>query len=241
MVPNSSGEYQCAGALSLVLTCSSFSRFWEFAGGWRLIARNEDRVKMTKVWMNRWKMDSYVAPFSMSSGSSQVESVIRMNGVCFRRVLTQKNDNNISSKLVDNGKEKGTNKCLPPIAWIMSRERWTSRVDSSFSISSVPLRDAITMPRSSNVPSSLYWCNPSNLVECVVSRTFRYSLLMISTTDISLGTALVDGGKEARVLFLGVVSVGGTDLSTEAGNVSSTIRLLLEASWHLTSLARLTC
>ena len=44
-------------------------------------------------------MDSYVAPFSMSSGSSQVESVIRMKGVCFRRVLTR-NKKDISSKLV---------------------------------------------------------------------------------------------------------------------------------------------
>ena len=53
---------------------------------------------------------------------------------------------------------------------------------------------------------------------------------MISTTDTSLGTEPVDGGKEDDGVFLGVVSVGGTDLSIEVGNVSNTTRLLLEAS-----------
>ena len=43
-------------------------------------------------------MDSYVAPFSMSSGSSQVERVIRMKGVCFRRVLTKKYQFKTSSR-----------------------------------------------------------------------------------------------------------------------------------------------
>ena len=62
------------------------------------------------------------------------------------------------------------------------------------------------------------------------NRTFRYSLLTISTTVISRGTVLVDGGKEAGG-FLGVASVGGVDLSTETGNVSNTTRWLLsEAS-----------
>ena len=89
------------------------------------------------------------------------------------------------------------------------------------------------MPRSSNVPISLYWCNPWSLVECIVSSFFRYSLLMISTTDISWDTVLVDGWRQAEVLILGDVLAGETEISTETGKVSNTTRLQSEAPCYL--------
>ena len=126
--------------------------------------------------------------------------------------------------------EERTNKCLPLIALIIFRDRSTSCADSGSFVSAVWLLDPTTAPRSSNVPISLYWCNPWNLVECVVSSIFRYSLLMISTTDISRDAMLVGGWKQAEVLVLGEVLA---DISTVTGKVSNTTRLQSEASCYL--------
>ena len=182
-------------------------------------------MSMTSVWM---VTNLYVAFFSTSSGSSIVESVIRIKGVSFRRVL-KKNANHSSSE-DGQGKVGRTNKCLPLTASMIFRDRSTSRADSSSFASAVWLLDATTRPRSSKVPISLYWCNPWNLAECVVSNIFRYSLLIISTTDISRDTVFVDGWKQAEVLDVGDVLAGGTDISDKTGKVSNTTRLQSEAS-----------
>ena len=207
--------------------CSSFGRFREHPASWWLIARDQVKMSMTSMWM----AGPYVAFFSTSSGSSLVESVIRIKGVSFRRVLIKHiND----SSLEDGpGWEERTNKCLPLIASIIFCDRSTSRADSRSIASAVWLLvDVTTRPRSSNMPISLYWCNPWSLVECVVSSIFRYSLLMISTTDISRDTVLVDGWKQAEVLVLGDV-LGRTDISAETGKVSNTTRLWSEVSCYL--------
>ena len=62
----------------------------------------------------------------MSSGSSLVESVIRIKGVSFWRVLNDLNSTNGQKR---RGEER-TNKCLPLIASIIFRDRSMSCANS---------------------------------------------------------------------------------------------------------------